>query len=341
MALSIEADVTDGGTLSYQWYSSDEESGIKGKAIEEAEQAEYTPSTAVVGTVWYYCIVTNERDGKSAEIMSGKAKITVTESDTSNIVLQPAKPKILQQPKGAAYIKGKPAVPLKVTASVTDKGTLSYQWYSSVSYSVKNGRKIIGANKTAYTPSTAVAGTLYYYCIVMNTKSGKQASVTTALAKIEVKPAPVPPVQLQNGNPIEYQGLKFIVTNAGKGEVAFAGSADKNAVTISVPETIEKDKKTYTVTEIKQKAFKGLRKLKKVTIGANIKKIGKQAFYNCKNLKTIIIKGTKIKTIQVKAFKGVSKNVKVKMPKKLNKKNKKQLQKKLIRAGISKKAKFK
>ena len=54
-----------------------------------------------------------------------------------------------------------------------------------------------------------------------------------------------------------------------------------------------------------------------VTIPSKVTKIGKQAFYGCKGLKSITIKTTKLKTSKLgsKAFTGTPGNVKVKVPK--------------------------
>ena len=59
------------------------------------------------------------------------------------------------------------------------------------------------------------------------------------------------------------------------------------------------------------------RKLKKVTITGNIKKIGKKAFYNCKKLKSIRIYSKKLTRNNVLsgAFKGISKRAVFYVPK--------------------------
>ncbi|MGI6665645.1 MAG: putative Ig domain-containing protein [Christensenellaceae bacterium] len=58
--LSVTAAVSDGGRLSYQWYRNAANSTSGGTAISGATDKEYTPSTADVGTMYYYVIVTNE-----------------------------------------------------------------------------------------------------------------------------------------------------------------------------------------------------------------------------------------------------------------------------------------
>jgi hypothetical protein len=83
-------------------------------------------------------------------------------------------PTITVQPQSKVYFPGTTAEPLTVTASVSDGGSLSYQWYSNtVSYA--SGTVIEGANTASYTPSTADAGTVYYSVVITNTNQGKTA----------------------------------------------------------------------------------------------------------------------------------------------------------------------
>ena len=108
---------------------------------------------------------------------------------------------------------------------------------------------------------------------------------------------------------------------------------------LTIPATVKANGKTWKVTAIKENAFKGLKKLAKVVIGANVKTIGKNAFLNCKKLKTITIKTTKLttKTVGANAFKGVYKKATVKVPaKKL-----KAYRTLLVKKGLPKTAKVK
>lgn len=56
-ALTIVAEAGNGGALSYQWYSNDENSTEGAEAIEGADEDEYTPSTGSITTTYYYCVV--------------------------------------------------------------------------------------------------------------------------------------------------------------------------------------------------------------------------------------------------------------------------------------------
>ena len=119
--------------------------------------------------------------------------------------------------------------------------------------------------------------------------------------------------------------------------VAFIGNKAKTSVTI--PTTIKIKDATYKVTEISTNAFKNNRKLKKVVIGQNIVKIGKNAFYGCKKLTSITIKSSRLtlKNIGKNAFKNTSPKATVKVPKK-----QKALYNQILKKrGLNKKAKVK
>lgn len=119
--------------------------------------------------------------------------------------------------------------------------------------------------------------------------------------------------------------------------VAFIGNKVKTSVII--PTTIKIKGVTYKVTEISTNAFKNNRKLKKVVIGQNIVRIGKNAFYGCKKLTSITIKSSRLtlKNIGKNAFKNTSPKATVKVPKK-----QKALYNQILKKrGLNKKAKVK
>ena len=130
--------------------------------------------------------------------------------------------------------------------------------------------------------------------------------------------------------------LKYRISGSG---AVVTGPKNKNAKKLTIPKTISAGGKTYKVIEIKAGAFKSMKKLTAVSIGANIKTIGKGAFQNCAKLKTITINTQKLTSSSVKssAFKGISKNATFKCPKGLKDSYKKILTKK----GAPKTCKFK
>ena len=74
-ALSVTA---SGEDLNYQWYTSEDGSAdISGSsAIPGATSASYTPSTSLLGTIYYFCVVSNT----CGNAVSSKAAITVNDS---------------------------------------------------------------------------------------------------------------------------------------------------------------------------------------------------------------------------------------------------------------------
>ena len=130
---------------------------------------------------------------------------------------------------------------------------------------------------------------------------------------------------------------KVTSSSSSSRTVAFVGNKVKASVTI--PTSIKIKGATYKVTEISASAFKNNRKLKKVVIGQNIVKIGKNAFYGCKNLTSITIKSSRLtlKNIGKNAFKNTSQKATVKVPKK-----QKALYNQILKKrGLNKKAKVK
>lgn len=113
--------------------------------------------------------------------------------------------------------------------------------------------------------------------------------------------------------------LKYKVTANGKNKtIQIVGTTNRNIKTLNIPATVKIGNVKFKVTSIKANAFKNKKKLKKVVIGKNVTKIGKKAFYGCKNLKNIVIKTTKLKknSIGKKAFANISKKPTFKVPKK-------------------------
>ena len=108
---------------------------------------------------------------------------------------------------------------------------------------------------------------------------------------------------------------------------------------VKIPDTVSINGTIYAVTGISANAFKNNQLLRTTVIGRNVRRIGKQAFYNCKNLRTITIRTSMLtkKNIGTKAFKGTYKKIKVKVPAKQFKTYKKFFKSK----GMSTKAVYK
>ena len=122
---------------------------------------------------------------------------------------------------------------------------------------------------------------------------------------------------------VEVDGIYYTLNNSGEtpvAEVSTENRASCKLETVSIPATITVGGDTYKVTSIDKAAFKNCKSLKKLTIGKNVTTIGAKAFFKCKKLKSITFKGTKLKKVGKRAFKGIYKKVKIRAPKsKLNK----------------------
>jgi len=174
--LSVAANVTDGGVLSYQWYES-------GSVVGNATSSTFTPITTVAGSYYYSVVVTNTNDGvsgvKTASMSSEVATFVVnTEAETGAEM-----PTIHLHPDNVAVVVNAVVV-LTVEASIHDGGTLSYQWYMNIEDMV--WQIVEGATESMYSPSTTFIETRHYYCAVTNSKGGSTATLRSDIATVIV-----------------------------------------------------------------------------------------------------------------------------------------------------------
>lgn len=135
------------------------------------------------------------------------------------------------------------------------------------------------------------------------------------------------------GDVLSSNGLRYRVTDAGQtqGQVQMIGAAGAAKKNVVIPAEIVSlaNGQRFRVTAIGNNAFKNQKKLRKVTIGKNVRVIGKRAFFNCKKLRNITVKSKMLtkKTVGAKAFRGIYARASVKVPKK-----KRTLYRKILRA---------
>ena len=187
--LSVTAEVTDGGALTYQWYGNVDDDNTGGTPVSGGTDPVYSPSTEEPGTFYYYAVVTNTNINATgdtvAAVASAVAQLTVNAPDP----VDAQTPDITGQPNGMT-VNLNASVTLNVAAGVTDGGALTYQWYRNASDKNTGGTRISGATSASYTPPTNRAQTVYYYAVVTNTNSGatgaKTASAASATARVKV-----------------------------------------------------------------------------------------------------------------------------------------------------------
>lgn len=106
-----------------------------------------------------------------------------------------------------------------------------------------------------------------------------------------------------------------IYKNIGGNSVAYMGAVKRDLTYAAIPTFVQIDGKSYIVVKISKNALKNCKKLKRVTIGKNVKIIEKNAFSNCKRLKKIVIHSLRLKKVGKGALKGISKKARILIPK--------------------------
>ena len=198
--LSVDATVSDGGTLSYKWYTNTENSMEGATWIEGATESSYTVPTTQAGKLYYYVEVINTNavaQYKTASVTGLVGIVTVNSSGdtggsgTGPVITEPTKaqhPQITQQPVDRNVSLNDSNPQLKVAASVNDGGQLSYQWYRNTKKSVESGNiePIIGATERSYDAPTSTVGITYYFVEVTNTLGETSTTTPSTVATVTV-----------------------------------------------------------------------------------------------------------------------------------------------------------
>lgn len=175
---------------------------------------------------------------------------------------------------------------------------------------IKNGHKL---DKTAHQWSTWKTTTNPSYA-----SEGEQTRQCSQCHQTETRKLNKLPLP-KAGTKYTVGGNQYTVLKAGL-SVRFS-KANPKAKTVTIPNTITVDGINYKVAEVGANAFKNNKKVKKVTIGANVVKIANKAFNKCPSLRNVIIKTTLLtkKTASKKCFSKVHKKMVIKVPKKVKK----------------------
>lgn len=111
----------------------------------------------------------------------------------------------------------------------------------------------------------------------------------------------------------------YRLTQTGKNQktVTYVRPVKTKVKKVTVPAKVKIQGVTYRVTAIAAKAFVKCKNLQEVTIGKNVTKIGKKAFYKRNKLKKLIVLTKKLtkKQVGAKVFAGTSAKLTVQVPK--------------------------
>ena len=89
-------------------------------------------------------------------------------------------------------------------------------------------------------------------------------------------------------------------------QFVFPAKAKLKAAKLAIPATVTYSGTAYKITEITKESCRKMSKMKQLTLGDNITKVGSGAFQNCKKLTTVVM-GKKMKSIGANAFAGCTK----------------------------------
>ena len=230
-------ELTDGGTLSYQWYKD-------GTPIKGAIKNSVEPDVSAVGKFVYYCAVTNTLGKSTASTESERVTISVISVNQNDEKTYAAVPSITANPDNAKYKSGADVSALKVVAEVKAegnalKGDVKYQWY-------EDGKKIDSATSASYQPFATAPDVgevkeYKYYCEVTNdctatatgdkkTATAKSAEVTITVEPKEITYAAVPLIT-ENPASATYKSGAGVIALKVAAEVKAEGNALKGVVT--------------------------------------------------------------------------------------------------------------
>jgi gliding motility-associated-like protein len=164
------------GSPSYQWYSNSSNSYVGGVAIPGAGSSSYMPATNLVGTIYYYCVITFASSGCSS-ISSNISQIVVV-----------ADPIVSTQPLNTQTICGGGSIPNALNVAYTGgTGTLSYQWFS-----INSGTNTLigGATASSYLPPAFSTPGTYNFAAQVSLSGSGCGMVQSNNAQVIVLPDP-------------------------------------------------------------------------------------------------------------------------------------------------------
>ncbi len=226
--LTVAATVADEGTLSYQWYKNSTASTTGATAVSGATKASLTVPTDVVGTTYYYCVLTNS-NAKATE-----TKTATTTSKIAKVVVEKAVNPLADATEEYTKAIGSKAFTLDAAA----EGTVTY----SVT---KAGKKVVTVSKTGKVTVKGI-GT----ATITVTAAGND-NYQAATKKITITVTPKKAV------------LSSVKSKASK-KITVKWKKDKNATGYIVQYATNKNFKNAKTATIKKKALTSttLKKLK-------------------------------------------------------------------------------
>jgi O-glycosyl hydrolase len=177
-SLSVTANVTDGGTLAYQWYEYNFERGV-GISQNNGNESTFTPPGITVekpGRPYrYYVEITNTNQGatgRKQKVASVNIDIAAYEPNNAQM------PRITKQPEDHdSRLSPRMAILISISAEVDDEGVITYQWYKAKGNVAEHGTPVENATSGALNLSRDIfdedpvkaEGVYYFFAVATNT----------------------------------------------------------------------------------------------------------------------------------------------------------------------------
>ncbi len=180
-SLNVEVDAGGDTITKYQWYSNTSPTTVGATLIKTNSTASTTNSITNLnsGTYYYYVVVTTTNGATATSLFSG----AITVFDIPNILSGPG------STAQSVCLTGGTVNDLSIYATAGSGDIVKFKWYSNSVNSTVGGTVVSTIVSptvpNVYTPSTAVYGTNYYYCEIINSngcsvKSTVSGSVTVS-----------------------------------------------------------------------------------------------------------------------------------------------------------------
>ena len=190
--LTVKAQATNGGTLSYQWYRVSETEDEK-LTDQYATNKIYRAPKNKVGTQDYYCIVTNTVDGKSYSVKSNVVTVTVYKSYVATLAIKKGETEVFRQYgtwQGKEFsgisLDGQDTYTLMVYLKNKD---LAFNYSMSIGYNGEDGEVSTFQDKVTLETNKLPVGTSYFTLRVGEYDSASKSYIASELYKFNVTKA--------------------------------------------------------------------------------------------------------------------------------------------------------
>jgi O-glycosyl hydrolase len=177
-ALSVTANVTDGGILTYRWYEYNFEQGT-GTLQDNGNESTFTPlgiTAEKPGRPYrYYVEITNTNQGATGRKQKAvSVSIDISAYDPNNAQM----PRIIRQPEDRdSRLSPRMGILVSISVEVEDDGAITYQWYEAKGNVAEHGTPVENATSAALNlgrdsfdeDPVKAEGVYYFFAVATNT----------------------------------------------------------------------------------------------------------------------------------------------------------------------------